>query len=498
MKFITTHFHSLDKVITDAQVFFIRANGTEAIIPEELHLLDTSLNKSIHTVIQTEQWNAKERTHIVIHTHGSIPTRLIVLIGLGDSEKADAGIYLKVGARLVKLLKKLRVTNCTIAPFSGIPLSLEHSIQDIAFGMLLGDYEFVKYKKESKEKHQIESVSFLTIQPLDLHSNFERMEIFSQAVFYARDIVNEPPSNMTPSHVADKAISIADSSSHMTAKIFSKNEIEELEMGGLLAIARGSSEEPKFIHLTYNGGGDKVITLVGKGVTFDSGGLSLKPSKAMETMKCDMAGAALVLGVFSVLSKLKPNIIVHGLIPTTENMPGTHAIKPGDVVTSMNGKTIEILNTDAEGRIILADALSYAEKNIQSNQIIDVATLTGACVIALGEEIAGLFCNDAALKQSIQTSATSTHESLWELPLAQEYESMLSSHIADIKNIATVRYGGAILAALFLKAFVPKDTPWAHIDIAGPAFAEKDTDLSPYGGTGFGVRTILDFLLTED
>ena len=212
-------------------------------------------------------------------------------------------------------------------------------------------------------------------------------------------------------------------------------------------------------------------------------------------MKCDMAGAATILGVFEALGKLKPYVNIVGLIAATENMPGGGSTKPGDVVCAMNGKTIEIVNTDAEGRIVLADALAYAEKYIKSDVIIDLATLTGACVVALGEDIAGLFTDSETLGKQVLEDAARVGEKMWRMPIASEYEEQLKSDIADVRNVSKIKYGGAINGALFLKEFAPKDTPWAHLDIAGPAFAEKDMTLSPYGGTGFGVRTMLSFIL---
>jgi leucyl aminopeptidase len=274
--------------------------------------------------------------------------------------------------------------------------------------------------------------------------------------------------------------------------------MKKLGMNALLAVSHGSHEEPKFIKLEYRGGGTKTITLVGKGITYDSGGLSLKPQSGLETMKCDMAGAATILGVFEALHKGKPKVHVIGLIAACENMPGGGAVKPGDVVTAMNGKTIEIVNTDAEGRIILADSLSYAGKFIPSNVIIDVATLTGACVVALGEDIAGLFTDNEKLAKQVLVNATRVGEKLWRMPIACEYEEHLKSEIADIRNVSKTKYGGAINGALFLKKFAPKGTPWAHLDIAGPAFAEKDMTISPYGGTGFGVQTLLSFIEGEE
>ena len=296
------------------------------------------------------------------------------------------------------------------------------------------------------------------------------------------------------------AKAIARKSKNIRCSVFGKKEMKKLGMNGLLAVARGSHEEPKFIKLTYRGGtsassvSNKTICLIGKGITYDSGGLSLKPQSVLETMKCDMAGAATILAVFQAIRIVKPKINVVGLIAATENMPGGGAIKPGDVVRALNGKTIEIVNTDAEGRVVLADALSYASKYIKSDYIIDLATLTGACVVALGEDIAGLFTDNEKLAGILFGAGTRVGEKMWRMPIANEYEEHLKSEIADVRNVSKTKYGGAINGALFLKEFAPKETPWAHLDIAGPAFAEKDTTLAPYGGTGFGVQTILSII----
>ncbi|MDZ7587183.1 MAG: M17 family metallopeptidase, partial [Patescibacteria group bacterium] len=285
--------------------------------------------------------------------------------------------------------------------------------------------------------------------------------------------------------------------------------------GGILGVARGSDEPPKLIRLEYKhptlrpirhaqgeqvsakgevrpGWQNKKIVLVGKAITFDTGGLGLKPGEAMETMKLDMAGGAAILGVFSVLSRLKPKVWVVGFIPATENMPSGRALKPGDVLRIRNGKTVEVAHTDAEGRIILADALSLGVEE-KPGLLLDLATLTGACMVALGEEIAGVFSTDKTAVEKLEKAAQEAGEKVWSLPLVKEYKEFLKSPVADLRNISKVKYGGAITAALFLEEFVD-NVPWVHLDIAGPAYAEKDTPLVPQGGSGFGVRTILNFL----
>jgi len=299
---------------------------------------------------------------------------------------------------------------------------------------------------------------------------------------------------MRLAQVAENIAKMAGSS--VRVRVYNREQCEKKKMGAFLAVAQGSDAEPRFIHLTYKpeGRAKKVIALVGKGVTFDSGGLSLKPGPYMETMKCDMAGAAAVLGTFATLARLKPKVEVHGIIPATENMVNGIAMRPGDVIKASNGKTIEVLNTDAEGRLILADGLHYASK-LNPDYMIDLATLTGACVVALGEEVGAVMSNDDAFRGMVIDRAGTAGEKMWPIPLEPRYNALLESPIADLRNISTSRYGGSITAGLFLQNFVGEGIPWVHLDIAGPAFAERP--LSSYigkGGSGFGVRTLVELL----
>ena len=269
-------------------------------------------------------------------------------------------------------------------------------------------------------------------------------------------------------------------------------------MLGIWDVGKGSVNEPKFIHLVYKSKNlnkkSKKIALIGKGVTYDTGGLSLKPADFMLTMKMDMGGAGCVLGVFQALEKLQPkNIEVHGLIPAVENMPGPNAYKPDDIVKGLSGKTIEVINTDAEGRVILSDAIEFANR-LKVDEMVDLATLTGACMIALGNYTAGLFSNNSKLKDKLITSSKSAGEKMWELPLDEELRPNIDSQIADVKNSASTRYGGATTAAMFLQFFVNKDIPWSHIDIAGPAYIEKSRGWCSPGSTGFAVRTLINYL----
>jgi len=312
-------------------------------------------------------------------------------------------------------------------------------------------------------------------------------------VYLARDLVNEPPSVTTARYLGEQA-KLHCRGKGLSVEVWDKRKIAARKLAGLLAVNRGSSEEPRFILIRYRPPrAKKKVALIGKGITFDSGGLSLKAPKAMETMKVDMAGGAAIIGVMSRLSYLRPEIEVAGYIPTTDNLPSGSAQKPGDIIRYLNGKTIEVVNTDAEGRLILADALALAARE-RPDCMITVATLTGACMVALGSQVGGIFGNRQTLVDNLVRCGREVGEKLWQLPLVKEYREEIKSSVADIKNVGG-SYGGAITAALILEEFVD-GVPWAHLDIAGPAFAEKETATCPKGGTGFGVRTLLRFLAT--
>lgn len=481
------------------------ANGSvQFVLSDDAKKIDAALGGMLTEVATFQDFEATQGNTILIHTHGKIGAMRTMLVGLGEVADLTVADTHAVAATIGRKAAGMAVKSLAVSlPQEFVSrLGLTRAAQTIVEGLTLGTYTFSKHKSadaQRKEKH-IENVFLLTTPPkLDAVAvGITLGDIVSQAVVYARDLVNEPPSITTPTYLADVAKKLVKGNDRLSCEILTPKEMKLLGMEALLGIARGSDEEPRFIKLTYKGGGKKTVCLVGKGITFDTGGLSLKDSKNMETMKLDMAGAAVLLGIFSVLSILKPKLTVVGLISATENMPGPKAVKPGDVVRAMNGKTIEILNTDAEGRVVLADALSYAGAKVKADAIIDLATLTGACMVALGEDIAGMFTDDETLGDQLNDAAKASGEHIWGLPLVKEYKEQLKSEIADVKNISSTRYGGAINGALFLQEFAPTGVPWAHLDIAGPAYAEKDAPLTPKGGTGFGVRMILQFLLTLD
>ena len=320
-------------------------------------------------------------------------------------------------------------------------------------------------------------------------------QIQGASVNLARELVNEPPAAIYPESFADRASQVANECD-LEIEIWDESRLAQERCGALLAVARGSAQPPRLVILQYQGASNKKdapLAFVGKGVTFDSGGLSLKPSDGMLAMKCDMAGAATVLAAVQAIAKLKLPVNVLGVMGVVENMVSGESYKLGDVLTTRNGKTIEVINTDAEGRLILADALSLASE-ANPDAIVDLATLTGACVVALGSDIAGLMGKNDAFLNQVEKAAKDAGEKVWQLPLPDEYKDLYKSPIADMKNISAGGYGGALTAGLILSEFVPEGIPWAHLDIAGPARADKDNAENVEGGTGFGVRTLIKLI----
>jgi len=494
MKFQTTHTH--DGSNHDMVVVFV---ASETKKPQYFFppYIETKLQTYIKNIASKEHFEAKVGNIFHLHVAGTIPH--ILLVGIGEMQSLTMEDWLTAVASIGRDAVKRKIDHILISSeaISQETVTVFHVGQGIALGMRLGTYTFDTYKKK-KHDHDITSVT-VSVEPShekEVQDGIAQGMIISDSVVFTRDLVNTPASETTPTYLATVAQSIAKKSPLLTCTVYGPKELARMKMGGLLGIARGSREEPRFIELLYKGGGKKTVVLVGKGITFDTGGLSLKTQDGMETMKIDMAGGAAILGIFQALATLQLKVNVIGLIPATENMPGDYAIKPGDVVRAYDGTTIEVINTDAEGRVILADALSYAVATYHPDTLIDLATLTGACEVALGEEIAGLFSTDKTLRDALLSASLQTGEPLWELPLPKTYEKKLESPIADVANVTKTRWGGAITAALFLKTFVPDGHPWAHLDIAGPVYAEVDQPLAPIGATGYGVRLMLQYLFS--
>jgi Leucyl aminopeptidase len=459
--------------------------------------VDRALDGAISSLISRGEIKGKFTEVAIIHTLGKLPAGIVAIAGLGKRQDFNLDKIRGVTGEFCRSLQKL---NChkiaTILHGAGVgEIKPEASAEAIAEGSLLGLYSFDRYKKpEHGEIKEILIVEREEDKILVLEQAIRKGRIIAEATSLARDMVNEPSNYMTPTRMAEAAKEMADKY-NIEFNVFDSAEIEAMGMGALLGVARGSNEPPKLITLTYKGDGssEKALGFIGKGITFDSGGISIKPSEGMGEMKDDMAGGAAVMAAVSAIARLKPKINVTAIIPATENLPSGTALKPGDVLKAMNGKTVEVISTDAEGRLILADALSYAVKQGLS-PLVDLATLTGACRVALGTLYSGAFTNDQEIVDKVLKAADKTGERLWQMPMPEEYKEHNKSEIADIKNTGN-RYGGAINAALFLAEFVA-NTPWVHLDIAGTASSSKESGYVVKGATGVGVRTLVELALT--
>lgn len=449
--------------------------------------------------MKEDSFKAKLGATFVLRTNGEIPAKRVMVVGLGKKEDFDLEAVRQAAAASLNATKALGAKS-VVSVLHGAGnggLKPADCAQAIVEGVRLADYAFDTYRSEKKEKKRVNRFDVVTRDGQDVRRALRGIEIgelMASGTLFARDLVNTPAQDMNPEKLVDIARNITKGNASVRVKVYDRAALTRMGAGGLLGVAQGSDYQPYLVHMVYKPrkATKKRVALVGKAVTFDSGGLSLKPADYMMTMKCDMAGCAAVLGAFSVLADVEPACEVHGIFGAVENMPSGKAIRPGDVLMAMNKKTIEVLNTDAEGRLTLADTLTFATKQ-KPQAIIDLATLTGACMVALGEEITGIMSNNDALAIKIQDASLAAGEKMWRLPLEKNYRKLLKSEVADIQNIGG-KWGGALTAGLFLEEFVDK-IPWAHLDIAGPVFAEREIDSYTHkGATGHGVRTLLTYL----
>ncbi len=459
--------------------------------------IDKILNKEITKAIEKKEFTAEPGQIKILSTVGKLKPRNVFVIGLGKKDKLTLDAIKKAISMSTKIARDtIGVKNfATTIHYNETKdkNSLQEKVQAVTEGIILGNYQFLKYKTQELDKIKKLEKAIILVDKKEkqFEEALEKGKITAESIIFTRDLVNEPGSELTPEEFAKRTKKECEKHG-IKVTIFDKKQIEKKGLNGLLAVDRGSVNEPRFIILEY-GKSKKSLALVGKGVTFDSGGLDLKPVKAMETMKEDMAGAAATVGTILAAARLKLPLHLYGVIGLTENMPGSNAYKPGDIVKTYSGKTIEILNTDAEGRVTLADSLAYAEKELKPDAIIDLATLTGACVVALGS-VASAVLGDKKLIEGLNEASKASGEKIWELPLWEEYMLQVKSDIADVRNTGMYSgEAGTITAAAFLKNFIKK-TPWAHIDIAGTAYTNEEKELTKKGGTGWGVKLLIKFL----
>ncbi len=459
--------------------------------------LDRALEGMIIELIASGDIRGKAGELTLLHTFGKIPAPRVLVAGLGKSADFTIDKVRDLSAHIARYMRGRRIGDyATIAHGAGIAgFDAGACAQAIAEGAVLGLYRFDRHKKADDDAFDVQSLHIVENDHAKtdaLAKAAERGVIVADATNFARDLANEPGNVLTPTEFAVRAESMA-AEVGLGCKILDRAQIAEMGMGSFLGVAQGSAQPPKFIILTYHGGGDaKPLGLIGKGVTFDTGGISIKPNEGMQEMKGDMSGGGAVIAAMMAIAKLKPKINVTALVPATENMPSGTAVKPTDVLRAMNGKTIEVVNTDAEGRLILADALCYAVQ-LDLSPIVDVATLTGAISVALGNVAYGVFSPSDALVDRIDAASKMAGEKCWRLPMFAEYKELNKSQVADIKN-SGARGAGSIAAAFFLKEFVD-DRPWAHLDIAGVDFSDANKGVLVKGSSGIPVRTLVNLAL---
>ncbi len=482
----------IDKLRTEGAVILLFADEDPAGVAGRI---DKALGGTIARLMKRGDFRPKPGAVHLLYPEGRIAAERLVLAGLGKREDLDLNRLRHAAGKAARHLRAAGAADIMIS-CDGTGLEPEETAQALIEGSILGLYRFLKYKtsEENNGKKEIRALTIVTERATAvkaLQGGAKIGEIIAGSTAMVRDMVSSPPADMTPAVIAAKARQLAREFG-LKLQVFERSRMEKLGMGGLLGVASGSAQPPKFIVIEYRKGGNKpFIALVGKTITFDSGGISIKPSESMDKMKDDMSGGAAVLGALRTAAALKLPLNIVGLLPATENMPGGSAYKPGDVLRTMSGQTIEIINTDAEGRLILSDALAYACR-YKPSVIVDIATLTGACRVALGQEATGMLGTDEKLKQKIREAGEKTGERVWELPLWEGYYDLIKSDIADMKN-AGGRDGGVITAAALLSKFV-QNYPWVHLDIAATAWTEKDRPCTPKGATGIGMRLLTQFL----
>ena len=456
---------------------------------------DEAVRGAASYVLSTGEFKGEANETLLLHAPEGLAASRLLIVGLGKASKADVHVVRKAAGTAVRFAKPRGLRSLAIvAPESNFDAA--QSTRAIAEGAILADFDSDTYRTDRKDRG-IESLSIIVPASVDQPAaeiGFRDGVVIAESQNFARTLINEPGNRMTPTILGQRAAEMA-SEYGLKCEVYGTEKLRELKMGAFLAVAQGSDEPPALIVLTYEPAGapaEPVIGLVGKGITFDTGGISIKPADNMEKMKYDMAGGAAMIGAMRAIAQLKPAVKVIGIVCAAENMPSGKAVKPGDITFAMSGKSIEVLNTDAEGRMVLADGLHYA-RELGATRLIDAATLTGAVAIALGQINAGVFANDEEAYQHFTKALEISGEKFWRLPVEDEYRDQIRSSIADIQNTGLTRYGGAINAAMFLKEFVD-DTPWLHLDIAGLAWQDAEKPWLAKGPTGVAVRSIVEWV----
>jgi leucyl aminopeptidase len=462
---------------------------------KQLHK-DLALKGIIDQALKLDEFSGKQDESVILYDPPGMMARRVMLTGVGEYEKLDRETLRKMAGGAVKscIAKELGTLWIALPEADGMNLEPSDGITALLEGAYLGNHVFQKYKGDKKKK-TLRQINFLTSRRTARKFKHlcSKVAAVCDGTQLAREWISTPANDKTPEKFARSIVGLA-RKERLKVQVINEAQLKQQKFGAMLAVAAGSQSKPSLVILQHRvPGAQKNVALVGKGVTFDSGGLNIKTGGYMADMKSDMSGAAAVAATLITAARLKLKVNLIGAIPIVENMVSGRATRPGDIVKSYTGKTVEIGNTDAEGRLILIDAMAYTIKKYKPQITIDLATLTGACVVALGDQIAGVFSDDDELAEAISAAGDATHERCWRLPLPADYKELLKSDFADINNMPSSRYGGAITAALFLSEFVEK-TRWAHIDIAGPAYAKKDNAYCGPGGTGFGVRLLMEVL----
>jgi leucyl aminopeptidase len=483
------------------------AKKAKSSLPAPLHAVDGALTGLLSEVARAEGFTGAAGQQLLVHTHGKIAAARVLLVGLGNAEKMGPVSLRRFAGSVVKCAEKVKAKKAVLVLGDEDGVRLEARVLSAAEGALLAAYRFDKYLTKDKPQPSLELLEIALSARVKIDDVLARARAVAEGVFLARDLVNEPAGSLTPVEFARRAV-VAGRAAGFKVVVLDERGIAKERMGMVLAVAKAATPytPPRVVRLEYRpapgkGGKDgkggkkakKHVVLVGKGLTFDCGGLDIKPADGMLDMKVDMSGAAAVLGAMVAVARIKPDVAVTGYLGCVENGIGGNAYHPGDILTSRKGLTVEVNNTDAEGRLVLGDCIDLAITEQKPDLLIDLATLTGACMVALGPSTAAVFTDDDALAEDIKRIGKRNGEDFWRLPLNDDLFGQLKSPIADMKNTG-LRYGGAITAALFLKQFVDPGTGWAHLDIAGPAFTDKPHGYTPKGGTGVAVRTLVQIV----